>query len=141
MMTSENATAPSTAPASDNKTVLPAPNAISEALLTENLKTLRVLHQLLMVVSAAILVFALRVDMSRDYRAALDELRAMQDLNFTGWTSFVRDRYKNYENQNDEFVRNIVKLAGLPLQGTPSLNSQSLATRYVLELRCNSMPL
>ena len=106
-MTSENATASS--------------NAMSEGLLSENLKTLRVLHQLLMVVSAAILVFALRVDMSKDYRAALDELRAMQDLNFTGWTTFVRDRYKDYENQNDEFVRDIVKLAGVPLQGNPSL--------------------
>lgn len=96
-------------------------NAMSEGLLSENLKTLRVLHQLLMVVSAAILVFALRVDMSKDYRAALDELRAMQDLNFTGWVTFVRDRYKNYENQNDEFVRKIVRLAGVPLQGNPSL--------------------
>jgi hypothetical protein len=94
---------------------------MSEAVLTENLKTLRVLHQLLMVVSAAILVFALRVDMSKDYRAALDELRAMQDLNFTGWVTFVRDRYKNYENQNDKFVRDIVKLAGVPLQRNPSL--------------------
>lgn len=106
-MTSENATA--------------TPTAMSEALLTENLKTLRVLHQLLMVVSAAILVFALRVDMSKDYRAALDELRAIQDLNFTGWVTFVRDRYKNYENQNDEFVRDVVRLAGVPLQGNPSL--------------------
>lgn len=106
-MTSENATLP--------------PTVVSEALLTENLKTLKVLHQLLMVVSATILVFALRVDMSRDYRAALDELRAMQDLNFSGWTTFVRDRYKTYENQNDKFVRDIIKLAGVPLQGNPSI--------------------
>ena len=90
-------------------------SAISEGMLTENLKTLRVLHQLLMVVAAAILVFALRVDRSRDYRAVLDELRAMQDLNFGGWITFVRDRYKTYGNQNDEFVRDIVKLAGVPL--------------------------
>ena len=95
---------------------------MSEALLTENLKTLRVLHQLLMVISAAILVFALRVDMSKDYAAALDELRAIKDLNLTGWTTFVRDRYSNYETQNDKFVRDIVKLAGLPLQGNPALN-------------------
>jgi hypothetical protein len=59
--------------------------------------------------------------MSKDYRAALDELRAIQDLNFTGWVTFVRDRYKNYENQNDEFVRDVVRLAGVPLQGNPSL--------------------
>src|SRR5258708_2416363 len=71
--------------------------------------------------AAAILVFALRVDRSRDYQAALDELRAMQDLNVTGWITFVRDRYNNYGSQNDKFVRDIVKLAGVPLQGNPSL--------------------
>src|SRR5208282_5823871 len=88
---SEKATTSQTVPTSDGKMALPT-SAISEGMLTENLKTLRVLHQLLMVVAAAILVFALRVDRSRDYRAALDELRAMQDLNFSGWTTFVRDR-------------------------------------------------
>jgi hypothetical protein len=119
--TTENPIGPQTVPAPDSK-VLPAPNETSEGLLIENLKTLRVLHQLLMVVSAAVLVFALRVDMSKDYRGALDELRAVQDLNFTGWITFVRSRYSNYENQNDDFVRDIVKLAGLPLQGNPSLN-------------------
>jgi len=113
--------APSTGENAAGSQTTPVQNATSEAVLTENLKTLRVLHQLLMVVSAAILVFALRVDRSRDYQAALDELRAMQDLNFTGWITFVRDRYKDYENQNDKFVRDIVKLAGVPLQGNPSL--------------------
>jgi hypothetical protein len=121
-LTSEKATTSQTVPTSDGKVALPTTlSAISESLLTENLKTLRVLHQLLMVVAAAILVFALRIDMSRDYRAALDELRAMQDLNFSGWTTFVRDRYKTYENQNDQFVRDIVKLARVPLEGNPSL--------------------
>jgi hypothetical protein len=118
--TSEKVTTSQTVPTSDGKMTLPT-SAISEGMLTENLKTLRVLHQLLMVVAAAILVFSLRVDRSRDYRAALGELRAMQDLNFSGWTTFVRDRYKTYENQNDEFVRAIVKMAGVPLQGNPSL--------------------
>ncbi len=95
---------------------------MSEPLLTENLKTLRVLHQLLMVVSSAILVFALRVDMSKNYKAALDELRAVKELDFTKWVTFVRDRYSDDQSQNDKFVREIVRLAGLPLQGNPSLN-------------------
>lgn len=94
---------------------------MSEGLVTENLKTLRVLHQLLMVVSAAILVFALRVDQSKDYKGALDELRAVKEVDFTKWVTFVRDRYTDYQRQNDKFVRDIVRLAGLPLQGNPSL--------------------
>jgi hypothetical protein len=97
-------------------------NAMSEPLLTENLKTLRVLHQLLMVVSAAILVFALRVDMSKDYKAALDELRAVKELDFAKWVTFVQLRYSDNQIQNDKFVREIVRQAGLPLQGNPSLN-------------------
>ena len=95
---------------------------MSEALITENLKTLRVLHQILMVVSAAILVFALRIDQSKDYKSALDELRAVKEVDFTKWVTFVRDRYSDYQTQNDRFVRDIVRLAGLPLQGNPSLN-------------------
>ncbi len=62
---------------------------IPDALVTENLKTLRLLHQLLMV---------------------------------ENWGTFITDRYKNYENQNDKFVRDIVQRASLPLQGNPRLN-------------------
>jgi hypothetical protein len=75
-----------------------------------------------MVVSAAILVFALRVDMSKDYKAALDELRAVKELDITKWVTFVHDRYSDVEIQNDKFVREIVRQAGLPLQGDPPLN-------------------
>jgi hypothetical protein len=97
-------------------------NILSEPPLIENLKTLRVLHQLLLVVSAAILVFALRVDMSKDYKAALDELRAVKELDPETWVTFVRARYSDIQVQNDKFVREIVRQAGLPLQGNPSLN-------------------
>jgi hypothetical protein len=45
--------------------------------VNENLKTIKVLHQLLMAVSAAILAFALRPDLTPDYKAALDELAAV----------------------------------------------------------------
>jgi len=108
-------------------------------MLTENLKTLRVLHQLLMVVAAAILVFALRLDRSRDYRAALDELRAMQDLNFSGWITFVRDRYKTYGNQNDEFAATLSNWLEYRFKVTHLSKSQFSVMRYVLVLRCNSM--
>lgn len=90
--------------------------------MTENLKTLRLLHQLLMVVTGAILAFAFRPDMSRDYTSALDELAALKETPFENWAAFVRERYKNDENTNDTFVRDIVRRAGLPLQGDPTLN-------------------
>jgi hypothetical protein len=97
-------------------------NEVPEALVTENLKTLRLLHQLLMVVAAAILVFALRADLSKDYKAALDELAALKETPFETWGTFIAERYNTYESQNDKFVRDIVQRASLPLQGNPNLN-------------------
>jgi hypothetical protein len=93
-----------------------------DALVTENLKTLRLLHQILIVVSAAVLAFALRADLSKDYGAALDELAALKETPFENWVVFVREHYKKYQSQNDRFTRDIVRLAGLPLQGDPALN-------------------
>ena len=49
-----------------NQVVEVSKGEIPDALVTENLKTLRLLHQLLMVVAAAILAFALRADLSKD---------------------------------------------------------------------------
>lgn len=95
---------------------------IPDALVAENLKTLRLLHQLLMLVAAAILAFALRADLSTAYKPALDELATLKETPFENWGTFITDRYKNYENQNDKFVRDIVRRAGLPLQGNPKLN-------------------
>jgi len=90
--------------------------------LIEHLKTLRVLHQLLMVVAAAILAFAFRADMSKEYRAALDELATIKQIRFDTWPNFVQEHYKSYEDQNDRLIREIVRRAGLPMQGKPKLN-------------------
>jgi hypothetical protein len=75
-----------------------------------------------MVVAAAILAFALRADLSTAYKAALDELVALKQTAFENWGSSITDRYKDYENQNDEFVSDIVERESLPLQGNPKLN-------------------
>lgn len=80
-------------------------NPEDTAQLIEHLKTLRVLHQLLMVVAAAVLAFALRADQSKEYRAALDELTALKETRFDTWAAFVHEHYKDYEDQNDKFVR------------------------------------
>jgi hypothetical protein len=83
-----------------------------DTLVIENLKALRLLHQLLMVVAAAILAFALRADLSKDYRAALDEVGALKETPFEEWTTFVRERYKDCQIQNDRFARDIVHESG-----------------------------
>lgn len=93
----------------------------SEGLVSENLKALRLLHQLLMVVSAAVLAFALRSDPSNDYRAALEELSTLREVSFESWTKFVANHYKPVEDQNEKFVRGLIREAGLPIAGDPAL--------------------
>lgn len=102
--------------------------AHSEAgtLLSENLKALRLLHQLLMVVAAAILVFALRPDQTEIYEAALNELLALKEMRFDGWPAFINQHYRADEDRNTAFVRAVVREAGLQFLGNPELNQPTL---------------
>jgi hypothetical protein len=74
----------------------------------ENLKTLRLLHQVLMLVAAAILAFAVHSDQSDDYNAAVGELLTIQELRVDGWGSFIEDRFKKEAAQNDYVARELI---------------------------------
>lgn len=87
-----------------------------DELVRENLKALRLLHQVLMVAATAVLAFALRPDHSDDYRAALGELSALQEVSFDDWGHFIEDRYKKDADQNDTLARKVLRQAGLPIQ-------------------------
>ena len=101
---------------------MPAPTSkSSDSFAAENLRTLRLLHQILMVVAAAILAFALRSDLSGDYTNALNELSALKEVSFDGWATFISDRYKIQQDNNNKFVLSVVHLASLPIQGRPTL--------------------
>lgn len=90
---------------------------------TENLKALKVLHQALMVLTAAILAFALRPDLSQDYKDALDELANLKQLSFAGWSNYIAARYRHEVDQNTKVVRVIMRQAGLHAMGNIVLNS------------------
>jgi hypothetical protein len=92
-----------------------------EGLVTENIKTLRLLHQLLIVISAAILVFALRPDQSNDYKAALNELATLKQLSFGGWSNYVAQRYKAETDRDAKFILGVVRQAGVRVKGTPHI--------------------
>ena len=74
-----------------------------------------------MVVAAAILAFALRPDLSGDYTNALNELSALKQVSFDGWATFITNRYKGEQDNNNKFVLSVVHLASLPIQGSPKL--------------------
>lgn len=90
-------------------------------LLNENLKVIKVLHQVLMAASAAILAFALRPDLTRDYKAALEEIAALKQVSFGGWSNFVAQRYKAETTQDVKFARSVVHQAGLRVKGVPNI--------------------
>jgi len=96
-----------------------AVNKIADVNVSENLKTLRLLHQIIMIVVAAILAFALRPDRSGEYKDALDELAALREVSFGGWGAFISERYKAEQDSNTKIVKSIIRLSGVPIGGNP----------------------
>jgi hypothetical protein len=63
-------------------------------------------------------------NLTEDYRAALDELFALKEVLFPEeWAAFITERYKKNYAENNKFVQGIVRQAGLPLQGDPTLST------------------
>lgn len=87
----------------------------------ENLKVIKVLHQLLKAVTAAILAFALRPDLTQEYKAALSELATLKQLSYGGWSNYIGQRYKTDMDQDVRFIRGVVRQAGLRVKGTPNI--------------------
>jgi hypothetical protein len=90
--------------------------------MNENLKTLRILHQVLMATCAAIMAFAIPRNLANDYRAALDELTALKSISFDQWGTFLVNRYPKEQQANEIFVRSIVRQAGLKMQAQTKLS-------------------
>ena len=91
-----------------------------------------------MVVAAAILAFALRADLSKDYKAALDELAALKETPFGNWVTFIAERYSTSENENDKFVRDIVQRASLPPSRQSKTQRTSVRGYAALQGKCKT---
>jgi hypothetical protein len=89
--------------------------------VNENLKVIKILHQLLMAVTAAILAFALRPDLTQNYKTALDELASLKQLSYGGWSNYVAQRYKTQADEDARFIRSVVRQAGLRVKGSPNV--------------------
>jgi hypothetical protein len=87
----------------------------------ENLKVIKVLHQVLMAVTAAILAFALRPDLTHEYKQALDELVTLKQVSLGGWSNYVAQRYRRDSEQDAKFVMSVIHQAGLHVKGAPGI--------------------
>lgn len=89
---------------------------------SELLKSLRLLHQILMIVAGAVLAFALRTDLSKESSAALQELAAIRQLSFENYPSYVHDRYfKKEEDEDRAFLLRAIKKAGMNTIAEPNV--------------------
>src|SRR5260370_28043720 len=104
-----------------------ASGRIPEGLVPENLKAVKLLHQVLMIVAAAVLAFAVRTDSTEQYKAALGELSVLKEVSLQGWPTFISQRYKAEEDQNNRFVLGVIRQAGIPIQGHPRLEQPVFA--------------
>lgn len=90
--------------------------------MSENLKTLRFLHNLLLLTATAILAFVLAPDDSNKCKTALDELAALSELNGEDYYSFISERLKSSEDTQSQLLLTSLKNAHIPLVGHPRLN-------------------
>jgi hypothetical protein len=104
-----------------------AANDVAHVSALENLRSIRTLHQVLMVVSATILAFGLRADPSGDYRASLNELAALKEIQFAGWGRYVGSQFSGVEHANEDFVRSIARLAGVGLAGRVEVEAATVS--------------
>jgi hypothetical protein len=81
---------------------------------------MKTLHQALIVVTAAVMVFAFRSDLTKEYRASLDELAAFKQVSFGGWSNYVARRYANETDQGSQYVLGLMHQAGVPINGNPN---------------------
>ena len=84
--------------------------------VTENLKAIKVLHQLLMAVTAAVFVFILHPDLTQEYKNALDELAAVKQVSWGAWSNYVAHRYQDELDQDKKLLRSWIHQAGVQLK-------------------------
>jgi hypothetical protein len=87
--------------------------------MNERLRSLRLLHQAIMIASGAVLAFGLIPDFSGEYRAALDELGALRQVPLTLYPAFVKEKLRRTEEPNYTFLLGVVRGLNLPIAGKP----------------------
>ena len=83
---------------------------------TENLKVIKVLHQLLMAATAAIFAFAARPDLAPEYKNALGELAALRQVWWGGWSNYIASRCNETLDKNKKVLWSWIREAGLPVR-------------------------
>jgi len=98
--------------------------------MKETLQTVRLLHQILIALCAAVFAFVLSPDQTAQYQSALDEVHSLQDVPFENFVSFVFERVSEnlMSEQGSEYKQFAQSVTNIPLDDhfevTPSIYCQ-----------------
>jgi hypothetical protein len=87
--------------------------------MKENLKTARVIHQLIIAISAAVIAFGLSPDRTAQYQTSLKELTSLRQLSFDDYVAFATRSVHIKDDQNAYVAA--LKKVGLSKIATPFL--------------------
>lgn len=101
--------------------------------LDENLKSLRVLHQILILLALAIFVFARSPDLSNECKNALAELSDVHEFerSWDEYRYFVYDRFKDSKPNDTDYFIQVVREAGASIYGSPHVTQPFLLDRGI----------
>jgi len=86
--------------------------------MDERLKALKSLQQVICVAGAAVLAFAVTTDRSKDYRAALDELKVFRKVDLKNYPLYVKRHFASQEEANRDLLLKAAKEAHLTVRGS-----------------------
>ena len=86
--------------------------------MNEQLKALKSLQQLICLVAAAVLAFAVTTDRSKDYRAALDELEVFRKVDLKNYPVYVKRQFASQEETNRALLLKAAKQAHLTVRSS-----------------------
>lgn len=86
--------------------------------MDERLKALKSLQQVICVAAAAVLAFAVTTDRSKDYRAALDELKVFRKVDLKNYPVYVKRHFASQEEANRDLLLKAAKQAHLTVRSS-----------------------
>jgi hypothetical protein len=90
--------------------------------MDEQLKALKLLQQVICLIAAAVLAFAVTTDRSKDYRAALDELEVFRKVDLKNYPVYVKRQFASQEEANRALLLKAAKQAHLTVRSSTVLS-------------------
>ena len=88
-------------------------------IMDNRLKSLRTLHNVIIVASSIVLLFAMLPDRSVQYQAALQEINALRRVKLADYPDYVKQQFRNQNEANYQLLLRAVHSLGIGISGHP----------------------